>query len=59
MAKMDKDIKAYVERPPLDDPEALYAWTGELFRKLTGKDPTPEDRAASRKRLGLPPEPKV
>jgi hypothetical protein len=38
----------------VDDAEALLETIKQIFRNITGKEPTAEDTAAARKTLGLP-----
>lgn len=38
------------------DKAQQYALTVDLYRKLTGKEPTPDELAEVRVTLGLPPE---
>lgn len=38
-----------------DDPEAQYQALLAMFRKLTGREPTLEDKNTTRTDLGLPP----
>ncbi|GEM_PF-4056489 len=46
----------FMGRPPdFDDKEALLEWVTQLSRRLTGREATPEEIAASRRILGLPP----
>jgi hypothetical protein len=46
----------FMGRPPdFDDKEALLEWVAMVCRRITGKEPTPEEIAASRRTLGLPP----
>jgi hypothetical protein len=40
-----------------DDPNGRLETCLNLYRKLTGKEPTAEDIAAARRTLGLPPLP--
>ena len=39
----------YMGRPP-DDEEARLEWVLGVYRRITGKEPTPEDVAAARHR---------
>jgi len=48
----------YMGRPP-DDEEARLEWVLEVYRRITGKEPTPEDIEATRRTLGLPPAPSM
>jgi len=43
----------FMGRPP-EDKEALLEWVMRLSRRLTGREATPEEMAASRRILGLP-----
>lgn len=45
----------FMGRPPdFDNKEALLEWVLMVSRRITGKEPTPEDVAAARRTLGLP-----
>jgi hypothetical protein len=46
----------FMSRPPdFDDGEALFEWVLGLTRKISGKEPTPEEIEEARRTLGLPP----
>lgn len=44
----------FMSRMP-DDEEARLKWLSRLSRRLTGREPTPEEIATARRELGLPP----
>ncbi len=47
----------FMSRPP-DDKEEWLEWIAGLSRKITGREPTPEEVEKARLTLGLPPTPK-
>ncbi len=49
-------VRLHLDKLPEDD-EALLEWADQLFRQLTGREPTPEDNANCRAELGLPTTP--
>jgi hypothetical protein len=49
------DIVLHLAAVPVDDKEATLKICADMYRLITGKDPTPEDTAESRRTLGLPP----
>ncbi len=46
----------FMGRPP-EDKEELLEWIAGLSRKITGREPTPEEVEKARRTLGLPPAP--
>jgi len=52
-----RKVILHLAKMPVDDAEATFETIMKMFRSIAGKDPTPEDRAAARKTLGLPAKP--